>query len=195
MDLDPFVPVGIEAGTMRFIDLFLMHCLLSDSPPDTPDEIAALGRNQQRVAARGREPGLKLERGEGEVTLVEWAEQIVERLASLAEALDAALGGRHYREAWKLAGHALTRPDSLPSARVLATMANDFDNSYVRFTRAQSVQTRNKLLGLPWTPALQQQFDALARDSVREQQRIESEDTMPFEIYRQEYLAPRRLGL
>ena len=36
MDLDPFVPVGIEAPTMRFIDVFLLHCLLSDSPPDTP---------------------------------------------------------------------------------------------------------------------------------------------------------------
>jgi len=195
MDLDPFVTVGIESATMRFIDLFLMHCLLSDSPPDTPEEIAALGRNQQRVAARGREPGLKLERGEGEVTLVEWAAQIVDRLAPLAESMDAVLGGRRYREAWKAASGALTQPESLPSARVLATMANDFDSSYVRFTRAQSMQTRNKLLGLPWTPALQQHFDTLARESVREQQRIEGEDTMPFEIYRQEYLAPRRLGI
>ena len=195
MDLDPFVTVGIEAPTMRFIDLFLMHCLLEPSPPDTPAEIAALGRNQQRVAARGRESGLKLERGEAEVTLVEWAAQIVDELAALAEAMDAALGGRHYREAWKSASRALTEPDSLPSARVLATMATDFDSSYVRFTRAQSVQTRNTLLGLPWTAAQEQQFEAIARESVREQRRIESEDTMPFEIYRQQYLEPRRLGL
>ncbi len=63
MDLDPFFAVGITAGTMHFLDTFLLHCLLRDSPPDTPQEIAALGRNQQRVAARGREPGLRLERG------------------------------------------------------------------------------------------------------------------------------------
>jgi glutamate--cysteine ligase len=172
-----------------------MHCLLSPSPPDTPAEIAALGRNQQRVAARGRESGLKLERGETEVTLVEWAAQIVDELAALAEAMDAALGGRRYRDACRAAGLALAQPDSLPSARVLATMANDFDSSYVRFTRAQSVQTRNTLLGLPWTAALEQQFEAMARESVQEQRRIEAEDTMPFEIYRQEYLAPRRLGI
>jgi glutamate--cysteine ligase len=195
MDLDPFVTVGIEPATMRFIDLFLMHCLLSPSPPDTPAEIAALGRNQQRVAARGRESGLKLERGETEVTLVEWAAQIVDELAALAEAMDAALGGRRYRDACRAAGLALAQPDSLPSARVLATMANDFDSSYVRFTRAQSVQTRNTLLGLPWTAAQEQQFEAMARESVQEQRRIEAEDTMPFEIYRQEYLAPRRLGI
>src|SRR5450830_644002 len=69
MDLDPFEPVGINAATTRFIDIFLLHCLLADSPPDTPAEIAALGRNQHRTAARGREPGLLLEQGDHVVTL------------------------------------------------------------------------------------------------------------------------------
>src|SRR5207247_3020408 len=43
MDLDPFVPIGIKAQTLRFLDVFLLHCLLADSPDDTPQEIAALG--------------------------------------------------------------------------------------------------------------------------------------------------------
>jgi glutamate--cysteine ligase len=147
------------------------------------------------VAARGRETGLKLERGDGELSLVEWCAQIVDGIEPLADALDGTLGGRNYREAWKAATRSLAQGDSLPSARVLATMQRDFDNSYVRFTRAQSVQTRNTLLGLPWTAAQEQQFEAMARESVLEQRRIESEDTMPFEIYRQEYLAPKRLGI
>jgi glutamate--cysteine ligase len=195
MDLDPFVPVGIEAPTMRFIDLFLLHCLLSDSPPDTPEEIAALGRNQHRVAARGRESGLKLERGDRESSLVEWGAQIVGEMELLANAMDVALGGRRYRDAWLAATRVLDQPGQLPSARVLATMADDFESSYVRFTRAQSTQTRNLLLGVPWSDAQQQRFEAMARESVLEQRRIEAADTMPFEIYRQEYLAPRRLGI
>ncbi|MFY7855005.1 MAG: glutamate--cysteine ligase, partial [Rubrivivax sp.] len=77
MDLDPFEPVGIQARTMRFLDVFLLHCLLSDSPPDTPEEIAALARNQQRTATRGREPGLRLERAGREVTLQAWGEEIL----------------------------------------------------------------------------------------------------------------------
>jgi glutamate--cysteine ligase len=109
--------------------------------------------------------------------------------------MDVALGGRRYRDAWLAAARVLTQAQQLPSARVLATMATDFDNSYLRSTRAQSVQTRSLLLGLPWTPAQQQHFEAMARDSVLEQRRIEAADTMPFEIYRQEYLAPRRLGV
>ena len=67
MDLDPFRPVGIVPETMHLLDVYLLYCLLSDSPPDTPQEVAAIGRNQQRVAARGRQPGLRLEHGSGEV--------------------------------------------------------------------------------------------------------------------------------
>ncbi|HEU6454391.1 MAG TPA: glutamate--cysteine ligase, partial [Roseateles sp.] len=61
MDLDPFEPVGIGADAIRVLDAFLLHCLHSPSPDDTPGEIAANARNQHRVAARGREPGLMLE--------------------------------------------------------------------------------------------------------------------------------------
>src|SRR5437879_3591856 len=42
MDLDPFSAVGITADTVRFLDVFLLHCLLTDSPPDTRAEIEAI---------------------------------------------------------------------------------------------------------------------------------------------------------
>lgn len=195
MDLDPFLPVGIDAAVMRFLDLFLLHCLLADSPPDTPDEIAALGRNQQRTAARGREPGLMLERAGREVALIDWGAEIVEQCAPLAGALDAALGGGGYRDAQRAAQAALASPSSLPSARVLAAMRADFDGSYVRCTRALSKATRAHLLELPWSDEAQQRYAALAAQSLAQQRQIEAADTMPFEAYRQDYLSPRRLGL
>ena len=72
IDLDPFEPLGIDARTMRFLDVFLLHCLLADSPGDTPEEIAEIGHNQHLTAARGREPGLALRRRGSEQTLVSW---------------------------------------------------------------------------------------------------------------------------
>ena len=195
MDLDPFLPVGIDEPTMRFLDVFLLHCLLTDSPPDTPEEIAALGRNQLRVAARGREPGLLLERGGGEVTLRAWGEQLLDECAAAAEALDATHGGSLYRDAHAAARALLSDADRTPSARVLSTMVKDFDGSYTAFTRAQSAQTRNKLLALPFPPSLASRFADMAEASVAEQARIEAADTMPFEIYRQAYLSIERLGI
>ncbi|MEO7851395.1 MAG: glutamate--cysteine ligase [Rubrivivax sp.] len=195
MDLDPFEPVGIGAATMRFIDLFLLHCLLSDSPDDSPEEIAALACNQQRVASNGRQPGLTLERNGGESTLVDWAAQIVDECAVLAEAMDAVSGGQLYRQALQVAATRLDDPQQLPSARVLATMHTDFGDSFVQFTKAQSQQTRNLLLAAPFSADLQTRFEALSQESGAAQQRFEDADTMPFEIYRQAYLSPQRLGL
>ena len=195
MDLDPFEPVGISAKTMNFLDVFLMHCLLSDSPPDTPAEIAALARNQQRVAARGRAPGLRLERGTSELSLTDWGMQLLRECEPIADALDALDGGRKHREALLHAWTVIDNPDTAPSARVLATMASDFDSSFVGFTRAQSEQTKAALLALPYADQTQNRFTLLAQESALEQRRIEAADTLPFELYRQQYLSVERLGL
>jgi glutamate--cysteine ligase len=194
MDLDPFEPVGIRAETMRFIDVFLLHCLLSDSPPDTPAEIAALGRNQHRTAARGREPGLMLERHGREVPLVEWALEIIDGCASIAAHLDAQLGGTAYADAVARARASALAPDTLPSARVLAAIRHEHDDGFTAFTAARSEATHRWLLDLPWSEAEQARFEALSRQSLVDQKAIEDADTMPFEIYRQEYVSPARLG-
>lgn len=62
VDIDPFSPAGISAEKMRLLDIFLLHCLLRDSPPDSPQEIAAMARNQRRIAERGRDPKMRLHR-------------------------------------------------------------------------------------------------------------------------------------
>jgi glutamate--cysteine ligase len=197
LDLNPFVPVGITAQNIRFLDVFLLHCLLSDSPPDTPAEIAALGRNQHKTAAFGREPGLMLERGEGEesVALTHWGAELLQAFAPIAEALDATHQTTDYSDSLRSAQALLQQPDLLPSARVLAVMQRDFDNSFVGFTRAQSQQTKAKLLALPFSGGQQARFAAMSEQSVQDQKAIEAADILAFEAYRQQYVSPERLGL
>ncbi|MET4575685.1 glutamate--cysteine ligase [Ottowia thiooxydans] len=195
MDLDPFVPIGITAETGRFIDMFLLHALFSDSPPDTPQEIAALGRNQHRTAARGREPGLMLERDGGEISLQQWGNELLSEFDPIADALDAAHGGNAYRAALDAAVAAMRAPENLPSARVLSAMQSEFGNSFMGFVRERSTQTRIELLALPYPHEWQQHFEKLAAESVQSRKRIEASDTMPFEQYREAYTSPDRLGL
>ncbi|MBX3607619.1 MAG: glutamate--cysteine ligase [Piscinibacter sp.] len=193
LDLDPFAPVGIDATTARFVDLFLLHSLLTDSPPDTPQEIAALGRNQDRVASRGRTPGLRLERDGAEVALADWAAQLLDELAPIADSVDAAHGGRSYRDSLAAARAALAEPAQLPSARVLQAMQADFGGSHTAFAQARSALARRELLARPWPVAEQARFEQMAALSRQAQQRIEAEDRLDFEAYRQDYLAPERL--
>ena len=193
MDLDPFCPIGITAGTMRLLDIFLLHCLLHDSPPDTPEEIATLGHNQQRVAARGREPGLRLEQGTREITLVEWSARILAECEPIAAALDAANDTTVHHDALVAAGAALADPASTPSARVLEAMQRDHDNSYTRFVLAQSQRHRDTILQMPLSTEVAESFARLAEGSHLAQHQIEATDKLPFETYRQLYLAPVRL--
>src|SRR2546423_5052629 len=122
MTPDPFARGGFWPPPCRFHDLFLLHCLLADSPPDTPQEIAAIRRNQQRVALRGREPGLKLQKDSDELELVQWGGQILSECAPIAEALDRAHGGSAHRDALAAAIGALRAADTVPSAKVLQAM-------------------------------------------------------------------------
>ena len=193
MDLDPFVPVGIETATMRFLDVFLLHCLLADSPPDTPEEIAALGRNQHHTASHGREPGLRLERGGQTVALADWAAELLGELAPIAEVLDGLHGGSAHLGVVEAAQAGLAEPDTLPSARMLSTMRRDFDGSYTGFIRAQAEQTRNRLLSLPWTAGQQAAYEAMARESIAKRQAIEAADAVDFETFRQAYLSEKTL--
>ena len=194
MDLDPFVPVGITAATTRFIEVFLLHCLMSDSPPDTPEEIVALARNQHKTAARGREPRLMLERDGTEVSLKDWGLDVIGQCAPIAAAMDAALGGTLYADAATAAQQSLQHPDTLPSACVLAAMATDFDNSFVGFVRAQSTKTQAHLLALPFSAEQQTRYEAMTQASLAEQKRIEASDSVLFETYRQNYVSPKRLS-
>jgi glutamate--cysteine ligase len=88
----------------------------------------------------------------------------------------------------------LRQPDLLPSARVLRAMSAHHDDSFIAFARGQSALTHRYLLGLPWSDAQQARFEALAKRSLDDQRAIEAADSMPFEVYRQEYVSAERLG-
>ncbi|KAA0218023.1 MAG: glutamate--cysteine ligase [Lautropia sp.] len=208
LDLDPFSPIGIEAATLDFLDVFLLHCLLDESPPDTPDEIAAMSRNQHKVAQFGREPGLRLQRGNEEVGLVEWGRALLRECVPVADALDAATNGAAraaaagksagagaaagatpHRDALAAAEALLADPALTPSARSLREMAQRFDNSFSRFALAQSLRHHETLLALPFSSETQARFARMAEESLAAQRRIEAADDMPFESWRQRYLA------
>jgi glutamate--cysteine ligase len=194
MDLDPFSPIGISAPVCRFLDVFLLHCLLTDSPPDTPAEIAVMARNNERVATRGREPGLRIVRNHREVQMRQWGAQLLAECTPLAERLDGLLGGAAYRSAVAAALGALNDPETVPSARVLHAMQRNHDGAYVRFVLAESLLHRGSLLNLPLPPKVEEEFALMARASAAKQRELEAQDRVDFETYRQKYLDPASLN-
>jgi glutamate--cysteine ligase len=189
LDVDPFSPVGVDPQTMCFLDVFLLHCLLGDSPRDTPDEIGVIAQNQYRVAERGREPGLRLRRDGHEIELAEWGRALVGECAPIAAALDAASGAHAHRDALAMAESRLADPSRTPSARVLAQMHEHHRDSYVEFALARSLRHRDELLSQPLAEDAAARLQRMADDSLARQRELEAADAVPFEDYRQRYLA------
>jgi glutamate--cysteine ligase len=189
LDLDPFAPVGIAEETMRFLDIFLLHCVLSESPDDTPEEIATISRNQHQAAERGRDPELRLLRDGARVSPAQWGAEILDGCAPIARALDAAHGGNVHGKALAAARAALRDASLTPSALVLRELEQNYNRSYLAFVKARSAEYRRRFLALPFSPDTQARYRRMAEDSLADQGKIESEDTLAFETFRQKYLS------
>ena len=189
MDINPFDSMGISAPTMRLLDIFLLHCLLSDSPPDSPAEIAEMKHNQHMVA----EPGLHLQRQGKEVLLTDWAQEVLQACQPIAAALDQAHGTTDYSQALKHSQHLLAHPEQTPSAQVLEAVSEQFGASFKAFGAAQSQWAREQTLARPWNDALTAKYQQRAAESIQAQKDMEAADTGPFEEWRQCYMSPEHL--
>jgi glutamate--cysteine ligase len=161
-----------------------------DSPDDTPQEIAALAATSTCTAAFGRQPGLRAERGGRDVKLTDWGAEMLDECQPIAAALDAVHGTTDYRRG-ALAAALLQTPTCCRRRACWRAMTRDHEQLlprvHARPVGAVPLQAAEAAL----QRAQQTRFDA-GRQSLQEQRDIEARDTMPFEVYRQQYVSPER---
>ena len=188
LDLNPFLQVGIDVRQMRFLDTFLLYCLLSDSPADSERESRMIGENQLRVVEEGRRQDLKLERAAGKVSRPVWSREILERCRPLAELLDHAYATTDYTCAWEEQRVQVEDPSLTPSARMLDIMSSE-GIPFFRFAMNQSIAHKGYFEEHPLLPEELAAYEAKAQESLAEQTRIEAQDDVPFDVFLERYLA------
>jgi glutamate--cysteine ligase len=77
---------------------------------------------------------------------------------------------------------------------MLSEMADRHSNSYFGFVMARSQQYRQQLLEQPLSDLLTARFSRMASESMAKQHEIESTDTMPFELFRRQYISQDMTG-
>ncbi|HZW59152.1 MAG TPA: glutamate--cysteine ligase, partial [Woeseiaceae bacterium] len=88
LDLNAFDPVGINQHAMRFVEAFLVYCMLMDSPKLDDKGWQEATANHGAAAKRGRDPELMLQRNGKPVRLRDWAREIVDDVRIVAELID-----------------------------------------------------------------------------------------------------------
>jgi glutamate--cysteine ligase len=193
LDLNPFLPVGIDAPEIRFIDTFLLHCLLSDSPPDSGTESREMVANQQRIVELGRKPGVTLTRGGREVPMHDWATALLNEMRPIADLLDDVAGDDDHRDTWIEQRARIEDPDRTPSARILASMRKA-RVPFFRFAMNQSILHKGFFVANPLNEEKVAYFESLAERSIRAQRDIEAADTESLDEYLARYMAAPSIG-
>jgi len=188
LDLNPFLQVGIDVPQMRFLDTFLLFCMLAPSPPDSEEESRIMGENQLLVVEQGRRPGLELAGNGGTVSREDWSRDILDGCRPLAELLDRAHGGSDYSHAWQEQSHKSADPALTPSARMLDIMASQ-GIPFFRFALNQSIAHKGFFDEHPLLPEQLARYEAEARESLAAQARMEAAETESFDDFLQRYLA------
>lgn len=183
LDVNLFDPAGINQNTMRFVEAFLVYCLLEDSPPLDDADLERAAHNNTEVAKRGREPGLELARASGPEPLRDWAMAIVDDVEAIAALIDAAEGSRDYAAAVQEMRERIEHPETTPSARLLDELRSA-GAGYSAFVLEVANSHRDYFRALRPMPAKRQlAFDREARDSLQRQRMIEAADSADFDAY------------
>lgn len=188
LDISPSDPVGLNQRELRFLEVFLIYCLLLESPPISAAEQERIDRNHGLVARRGREPGLRLLRGESDIPLQAWGVTICNEMVAVARLLDPD-GKQGHVEAVRHHAGAVENPAQTPSATLIAEL-RDKQLSLAAYGLDLAKRTREYFLSLGTD--LNQHRDTLlaeAGDSLRRQAQIESSDVLDFDDYLTRYLA------
>ena len=189
LDINLNDPAGINQNTMRFIEAFLIYCLIEDSPPLCEKSLDETKRNQTLTASQGRDPEFRLYRDGKPVALASWAQEILDNVIRVAETIDRQEGSDSYVEASQLMRSMVDDPEATPSARLLAELRAQ-GCSYFELAMSIANGHRDYFAAItPLSAESQARFEQEASESIARQQEIEASDTITLDEYLATYFS------
>ena len=188
LDINPFLPVGIDLPEARFLDAFMLYCAFQESPQFDNTTCSDCSSNFMSVVKEGRRPGLQLQRDGQPVDLKEWAAELLEQIAPLAALLDASHGGDAHSKALDEQLAKVKDASLTPSAKVLASMI-EHKESFSQFSMRQSLAHAEFFRSEPLSTEDQAAFEEKARSSLVQQTELEQHEVGDFDLFVASYQA------
>jgi glutamate--cysteine ligase len=186
VDVNAFDPHGINAEQLHFLEVFMLFCLLEESPVLSQSEINAIDENLLLTAHQGRQPGLDLRRGDEKISLQDWASELCNAMRAVARLLDRANNCENYFSSVKSQIASVFDPDLTPSARMLAEM-NENDEGFFHHAQRMSKYHYHYYKTHDLAEDKIRFFENAAKESLEKQRQIEDEDAISFDDYLQNY--------
>lgn len=188
LDVNPFSPVGVSEQQMRFLDVFLLYCLLKPSESFDWDSYSVTEQNLNRVVTEGRNPALTLLHEGKETPLRELGNQLMEEMQAAAELLDSANECSSYSDALAKEHQCIEQPELTLSGQIVDALfggAEPKDNG--EFGLALAEKYRQHFMTSDYQVYSESFFQQQMEQSLSLQQQIESEDPYDFDTFMQQH--------
>ncbi|BAP58850.1 glutamate--cysteine ligase [Candidatus Tachikawaea gelatinosa] len=185
LDINPFSSIGIDIDQVLFLDLFLIWCLLKESPKINKKELFFIKKNWERIILEGRKPKqtihfLEENNSIKKYFLDDFGKDILTNLQFLAEILDNNTKSNKYQKACQSFMHFFNDPDLTYSGRILKIIKkNGFQNTGLYLAKKHF----NSLKKEKFEIYSKEDFIKEAKQSIFLQKELEENDNTDFKTY------------
>jgi len=181
LDVNPYLPLGIDEQQIKFLDSFLLFCLLSDSPEHDDQLCREVIENSAATVYQGRDPELSLIDQGQSISLREWGSTIMSNIAESAALLDTDTSHSHQESVTAQVAR-LQNPALTPSGSILRDMQTN-QVPFFRFAMDKTLEHERYFKSQPFTKELKDKYETLAQKSIKDQAAIKASDTLSFDEY------------
>jgi len=188
LDINPFLPMGIDLTSARFIDAFVLFCALQHSPELGGGECSGCTDNFLTVVKEGRKPGLQLCRNGEAVSLQAWATDLLDQIGKISALLDQSHGSDVHIQALEAQRAKIADPALTPSAQVLASLKAN-NETFAQFSFRQSQAHAEYFRSQPLSDEQRAAFEQSVQQSLADQAATEAEQSGDFDTFVAAYQA------
>ena len=185
LDINPFTADGITNEQIRWIDSFLVTCLLLPSPDITTREEGEIRENLHRAVNHGRTKGLTLLSMNRDIPLSEAGNIISEKMLMVAKHMDKNWNTESYTESVNHWQQCFDNPELTLSGQFLQLMRDK--GGYYQAARALSLSQKESLLRESLDTTTEEIFVNSAKQSLENQQQLEQQPQQDFEEFIEKY--------
>ncbi len=182
LDINPYLPLGIDATEIQFLDTFLLYCLLHPSPAHGDSLCASVDENIAKTVRDGRLEDLALDDDGRSRQLREWGGEILASMTDVANTLDKNANTSEYTSSLNVQQIKINDPQQTPSARILSDMREQ-TIPFFRFAMNQALEHRQSFISDGISTAESEKFEKMSDQSYLAQREIEDKDQLTFDEY------------
>lgn len=188
LDVNPYLPLGIDATQIHFLDALLMYCLLTNSPDHDDQLCASVSNNVRAVVYNGQDTTTLVNDMGRDRSIKSWGTEVLDGVMQVAQWLDSVNGVDVYQRSVTVQQAKVADAGLIPSARIIEDMRAD-TKPFSRFAMDQSLVHKAEFQQQTLSPAELSYFQELAAQSVRDHALIESQPGPTFDAYLASMLA------